>query len=92
MGERAAHDRDEEWIARYRAALRGEPVKKSRFDDLCNATKTIGDQILIFAGRILTGLQRSEHRSREVNKNTAMGNGKRNRFPLSERARKTKAG
>ena len=52
MVEQGAHEKDDAWIAKYRAALQDAPVKKSAFGGLLKAAKILSKKFSIAARRI----------------------------------------
>lgn len=52
MTQRAVHEGEEEWIAKYRASLREAPLERSRFESLREVARKIWAEILICGGKI----------------------------------------
>jgi hypothetical protein len=86
VAERAGFEREEEWIAKYRAALQDAPRKKSRFEGLRNAAQEICAKVLRYREKIF-GCAPGEILSQKLTPSVK----KRIRNPLLERARKMKA-
>jgi len=60
--ERAANEREEQWIAKYRAALQGVSQERSRFEGLRKAVWKIYAVGLRYAGKILRPAAEAEKR------------------------------
>lgn len=52
MTQRAVHEREEEWIAKYRASLQGAPLERSRFESLHEVARKTWAEILMYGGKI----------------------------------------
>lgn len=60
MTQRAVHEGEEEWIAKYRASLREPPLERSRFESLHGVARKIWAEILMCGAKILDHLPESE--------------------------------
>jgi hypothetical protein len=87
VSERAVHEREEAWIAKYRAALHDTPAEKSLFESLGEAVQQICAKILRYGAKIfgsIPALGKNPQKS-------AAGIKKTSRDSQSDRAKKTMA-
>lgn len=56
------HEKDEAWIAKYRAAVHDTPVKKSRFGSLLKLAQMLSQKISSRVSRILAGSANADGR------------------------------
>lgn len=92
MGERAAQDRDEVWITKYRAALQDAPVKRSRFDDLRKRAANIRKDIFRICEKLFGALERAKRRLPEWKTGSDAVSKKPSKQPAVAQVKRKRAG
>jgi hypothetical protein len=65
VSEGGADNKDELWIEKYRAAMRGAPIKKSRWSDLRKKATSVRDKLLTHMQKIFSRSVAEKRRSPE---------------------------